>query len=346
MNREQLVSLLERLVMAHSPSGHEGEVSELIQEEFGKRSERVWEDPMGNIVCLVEGRSTDRPTILTAHMDEIGMIVKRIEDGGKLRLRMLGGSVPWKYGEGPVDILGDHGVVTGVLSFGSRHITKESATAWAARTEKPLDWDMVWVETMLSREELSEKGVHIGSKVAMGRARKKPVLMGEYIGAYGLDCKGGVAILMMLAESLEHTRPAHDVYLVATREEEVGCLGAAYVARQLPAETMIALEVGVVAEEFQVENSDVPIIYHADASATYDEDLNGQLAALAGEQGIEVQHALLQGGTDAGKARHSGMVARGTAVGFATENTHGYEISSLGGIENLAKILEIYLTRG
>ncbi len=345
MNREQLILLLESLVMAHSPSGHEDEIKQLNLESFKERSDKVWEDPAGNIICLIKGKASERPTILTAHMDEIGMLVKRVEEKGRLKVTNLGGAWPWKWGEGPVDVLGDREIVAGILSFGSTHITKETSAGWAARTEKPLDWDMVWVETKLTKEELTEKGIHAGSRVVMGRARKKPVILGDYIGAYGLDCKGGIAVLVILAETFRQSKPAHDVYLAATREEETGGIGAIYLARTIPAETMIAVEIGIVGEEFQVENTPDPIIYYS-GGTLYDEDLGGCLTAIARELGFGVQHALLIGGTDAGKVRSSGLVAKGGCVGFATDNSHGYEISCLSGIENVAKMLAVHLSRG
>ena len=91
-----------------------------------------------------------------------------------------------------------------------------------------------------------------------------PILMGDHIGAYSLDCKGGVVALIMLARRLLQAQPLHDVYLAATREEEeIGCVGALYVADHIPAETMVALEIGVTGQEFGVENTADPVIYYS-----------------------------------------------------------------------------------
>jgi len=342
MDREEIVATLTRLVMAHSPSGHEDEIQPIIMEEFRKRGDEVWMDPAGNVLCRIAGRTAENRVIVTAHMDEIGMLVKRIEDGGILRVARVGGAWPYKYGEGPVDILGDYGTATGVLSTGSSHITKESKDAWAARNDKPLDWDMVWVETKMTREQLAEKGIHTGTKLVVGKARKTPVLMGDYIGAYGLDCKGGVVALFMLAERLKRTPPAHDVVLAATREEEIGCVGALYVAHHVPAETMIALEIGVTGEEFGVANTAEPIIYYS-GGTMYDEGIAKRMTSIARGLGFGVQHATLTGGTDAGYSHANGLVARGCSVGFATDNSHGYEIGHLGGLENMVEMVAGYL---
>ena len=64
------------------------------------------------------GEVKEAPAIrLMAHMDEISMIVKRINEDGSLRVDPLGGILPGAIGQCPVDILGDQEKFSGVLSF-------------------------------------------------------------------------------------------------------------------------------------------------------------------------------------------------------------------------------------
>ena len=170
MNSSERIALIERLVMAHSPSGNEREIDEVLGEELAKRSLEAEQDAAGNLIVRLRGASSDRAVGVTAHKDEIGMIVKRIHGDGKLWVTQLGGSRPWVYGEGVVDVLGDREVVSGILSAGSRHVSEESG--FAARIDQALDWSMVWIDTKLDPVELYEKGVHIGSKAVIGRHRK------------------------------------------------------------------------------------------------------------------------------------------------------------------------------
>ena len=90
-------------------------------------------------------------------------MVKRVDDGGRLAVSKVGGSFPWVWGEGPVDVLGDRDQLTGVLSFGSRHISDESPNK--ARTEKAVRWRDAWVETMRDEAALAAAGVRPGSRV-------------------------------------------------------------------------------------------------------------------------------------------------------------------------------------
>ena len=341
MNRSELVSLIEKLVMAHSPSGNEREMDDVLREELAKRSLKAEQDAAGNLIVLLRGESSDRAIGVTAHKDEIGMIVKRIEGDGKLRVTPLGGSRPWIYGEGVMDVLGDREVVSGILSAGSRHVTEESG--FAARNTHALDWTMVWIETKLDPEELDARGVHIGSKAVVGRHRKRPFRLGEYLCGYGLDCKAGVAILLDVLDRLG-TVPPQDVYFLFTSAEETGVQGAAWVVHQLSLEILIALEVGPVAFEYQIENIGAPVLLYRDSGAIYSEPVNAALTGIADRLGFGVQPACVTSfGSDASYTAKYGHVPRAACLCYPTENTHGYEICSLEGIENTARLLAEYL---
>jgi putative aminopeptidase FrvX len=351
MTRSELLSLIERLLMAHAPSGHEAEVDAVVLEEFERRCDAVYQDEGDNLIAHIKGVSAEGAIGVTGHKDEIGMIVKRIDDDGRLHVRNVGGSRPWIYGEGVVDVLGDKGVVSGILSAGARHVSEESREVFGAKTDRPLTWEMVWVETKRTQEELEALGVHIGSKAVVGRHRKRPFILSngsperEYLCGYGLDCKVAVAILIAVLQDLTQTSPPVDVYLIASAAEEVGVLGAAYAARTLPIETLIAVEVGPVAPEYQTQNTGDPIVLYQDAHALYDEGINDRFARIAGSLGFSVQRACVASfGSDASYTKAYGSIGRAACLCYPTENTHGYEISSITGIENTIRLLSGYLS--
>jgi len=342
MTCSERIALIERLVMAHSPSGNECEIDEVLTEELAKRSLEAKQDAAGNLIVRIRGASSDRAIGVAAHKDEIGMIVKRIGGDGKLWVTELGGSRPWVYGEGVVDVLGDREMVSGILSAGSRHVSEESG--FAARHPGALDWTMVWIETKLDPKELDEKGVHIGSKAVIGRHRKRPFRLGEYLCGYGLDCKAGVAILLDVLDRFGGRTPSQDVYALFSAAEETGVQGAAWGVHQLPLETLVALEVGPVAPEYQIENVGDPVVLYRDSGAIYSEPVNAALTAIAGRLGFGVQPACITSfGSDASYTAKYGHVPRSACLCYPTENTHGYEICSLEGIENTVHLLTEYL---
>lgn len=338
MSRSELVSLIEELAMAHSPGGREEEAEAILEPWFNRFSSQVWRDPAGNLISLIKGNgSHPRGIAITGHKDELSMIVSKIDEQGRISLRISQGPVAWVYGEGPIDLLGDHQIVTGILSFGCRHVENKN--------QMPDDgWAATWVETKLSPQDLAESGVHVGSKAVVGRHRKRALVLGDYVAGYALDGKVTAAILILIMEALATEKPALDTYLVATTNEEGGCFGGIYASQTLPIDAMIAVEIGPVADEYQTKNSRDPLIFYQDTSTAYDEGINRTLTEKAHELGFGVQPIVAANfGSDASRSRQSGRLARAGCVGFPTENTHGFEISHLEGIENTARLLARFL---
>jgi putative aminopeptidase FrvX len=276
---------------------------------------------------------------VVSHKDEIALIVKRVEEDGRLRVRPLGGLHPWAVGESPVEILGGAGLVPGVLSIGAKHVSDESP-AGKLKEGKGLTWDMMWVETKLDRTTLDHAGVRVGSRLVIARPRKAVWRLGDYLCAYNLDCRAGLAILVEAAHLLREQPPAQDVYLVASVEEEIGGMGAAYSLGQLPATTAVAVDIVPAAEEYQTRNSAEPVLVCQDSRGAYHQDLIAHLEKLAGQLEMGVQRAVLTSyASDATIAKGAGTTARAGLIGYPGDNTHGFEICSIPGMVNAARLL-------
>lgn len=339
-NYQEIFSLISNLIMHHSPSGDEKEVNQFILAEFAARGVPAWVDRADNIIAKIPGQDPTRAIAITGHKDEIGMIVKSVDNRGRIEIRKLGGAFPWVYGEGVVDILGDNETISGILSFGSRHVSHESPQK-SQQEKAPLLWENTWVETKLTTQELELAGVRPGSRVVVGKHRKQPLRIKDYIAGYTLDNKAAVAILLGLAETVK--TPPFDVYLVASAKEEVGAIGALYFTQNQKIEALIALEICPLAPEYPIEEGEKPVLLSQDGYGIYDEGLNRELRDAAKIANIEIQLATISGfGSDASLAMKFGHVARGACLSFPTQNTHGYEIAHLGAIENCLKILQSY----
>ena len=326
--------------MLHSPSGVESEINDRLMEKFAALGVNAWIDRADNAIVLIPGRNRERSIAITAHKDEIGAIVKTIGEKGRVEVRKLGGAFPWVYGEGVVDLLGDNQTISGILSFGSRHVSHESPQK-AQQEKTPLTWENAWIETKCTAEELAEAGIRPGTRMVVGKHRKRPLRMKDWIASYTLDNKASVAILLALAECLKE--PAVNVYLVASAKEEVGAIGALYFSQRQQLDALIALEICPIAAEYPIEDGDKPVLLVQDGYGIYDEGLNAQLRAAAAAAGVEVQLATISGfGSDASIAMKFGHVARAACLSFPTQNTHGYEIAHLGAIDNCARILKAY----
>ena len=304
---------------------------------------RPHQDAAGNIIAAIESADPDAPTLaITAHKDEIGMIVKRIEDDGRIQVRRLGGSFPWVYGEGVVDLLGDRQIVSGILSFGSRHVSHESPQK-VFQEKQALHWEDAWIETKRPRQALEQAGIRPGTRAVIGRHRKRPFQLTEdHLASYALDNKASLAILTVLAQRLQ--RPAYRVQLVASANEEVGAIGAQYFTFHQRPDLLIALEICPRSAEYPIERDDAPVLLSQDGYGFYDDRLNGELAQAAERSGVPVQRVTLAGfGSDGSIAMKNGHVPRAACLGFPTDNTHGYEITHLKALERCVELLAAYL---
>jgi putative aminopeptidase FrvX len=337
---DRLFKTIEELVLHHSPSGAEGEIDRLLMSKFAALGVEAWLDRAGNAIAKIPGQNSERAIAITAHKDEIGAIVKTIGDDGCVEVRRLGGSFPWVYGEGVVDLLGDNQTISGILSFGSRHVSHESPQK-AFQDDAPLRWENAWIETKCTHAELEEAGVRAGTRMVIGKHRKRPVRLKDYIASYTLDNKASVAILLALAQQLK--TPVVDTYLVASAKEEVGAIGALYFTQNQRLDALIALEICPLSSEYPIADGEAPVLLSQDGYGIYDEGLNGEIRQVAAAIDVPLQLATLSSfGSDASIAMKFGHVARAACLSFPTQNTHGYEIAHLGAIANCIRLLEAY----
>ncbi|HEY9889381.1 MAG TPA: M28 family peptidase, partial [Candidatus Obscuribacterales bacterium] len=220
------------------------------------------------------------------------------------------------------------------------HISHESAQK-VQQEGAAVTWATAWVETKLSPAALGAAGIRPGTRMVVGKHRKQPCRLGDYIASYTLDNKASIAILLDLATRL--TQPAKTVYLVFSAKEEVGALGALFFSHRQRLDALIALEICPLSEEYPIEAGDRPVLLSQDKYGVYDEGLNHQLLQAAQARHIPVQQAIISGfGSDASIAMTFGHIPQGACLSFPTHNTHGYEIAHLGAIARCIDILEQY----
>ena len=80
-------SLLERLTQIWGVAGYENAVRDAIRTEVKPYADEIREDAVGNLIVLKKGTGEHRKKIMyAAHMDQIGFMVKTIEDNGLLSI--------------------------------------------------------------------------------------------------------------------------------------------------------------------------------------------------------------------------------------------------------------------
>ena len=153
--------LLSDLVALPGPPGQEGAVREYVAARAHEMGCVTQTDAKGNLLIATGSElPTDPTVVVTAHLDEIALMVHAIDADGALRVGSMGGAFAWKWGEGPVEILAESGtLVPGVLSIGGIHTSSPLSTAFQARSGAAPDWSGVRIVTGLEPDELTAQGV-------------------------------------------------------------------------------------------------------------------------------------------------------------------------------------------
>ncbi|MBN1934907.1 MAG: M20/M25/M40 family metallo-hydrolase [Anaerolineae bacterium] len=334
------LKLFTELLAAPSPPGREEGVAEIIRQKLAGWGYQPQTDGSGNVWVRLVGQNPDLPLLcLSAHMDEIGMTVTRIDSDGALRVDRSGGLLPHKLGEGPVQVLGDEVVVVGIFSMGSTHTPNAGS--------KTITWDDVRVITGLTPAQLNAAGVRPGSSAVPIRDGRGPVVFGDpadpLVGAWTFDDRMGCVALLRMLETAKAQGivPGRPTVVAFTVHEEGGGHGARGLAHRLRPETFISIDGCPIPPGAPLQLDGRPGIWSKDVHTHYDQRLIKDLLRIAREAGSELQPVAFGSGafSDAGAVYTTGGAARIACFGHVRENSHGYEVARLSVFDNLYKIL-------
>jgi len=195
---------------------------------------------------------------------------------------------------------------------------------------------------------LSGAGIRPGTRVCVDGSKRTLVEFGDYLGCYFMDDRAPVVALLEAARRLQESarRPAGDVYLVFTTNEEIGGIGGSYASRTLPGDVTLALEVGPAEAEYGTTVGGGPIVGYSDAQCVYDKNIADQLMSVATELELRPQPAVLGAfESDASHAKASGLTPRAGLLCLPTLSTHGYEVIRRDAIPEMSAVLVEFLLR-
>lgn len=245
--------LLEQLTKLHGPCGHEQPVSTWVRDTVIPLTDEVKVDPLGNIIATKKGTKPGPTIIMTAHMDEIGFMVKKIEANGLLRFEKLGGNDDRFLLTQKVQVRTRTGLLTGVIGSISAHYAKFDDMA-KVRNHRQLYIDI----GAKDKQAAIEMGVEVGCPITwypsldyLGNEST-----GRFVGK-GFDDRAGCAVLIQVLQELEKENFAGDLTAIFTVQEEVGLRGAQVAARNVDADVAIAIDTTAVSDtpEEMMDNS-------------------------------------------------------------------------------------------
>ena len=224
-------------LMTHSGiSGYEEEMAKRIATSFAHFTDDIRVDKVGNLIAKVAGDGPGpRPTVLlAAHMDEIGLLVTKIETGGFLRVTNVGGVDPRTQVAQEVLVFGRDGVYPGIVGTKPPHLTT------AAERNKAATMEDLFIDIGMPEAMVREK-VRIGDMVTIRRTPFE--LPYDRISGKSLDNKASVASVLECLAELKRLKCNVDVLAVATIQEERGRVGAGPLAYGCNPDVAIAIDV-------------------------------------------------------------------------------------------------------
>ena len=233
---ESQLSFLRRLIASPSPSGFEQPVQQVIREELTHYSDTVRTDVHGNVIAALHPDATPR-VMLTAHCDEIGFLIRYINDDGFLYFATIGGFDVATLPGSRVEIHTPNGPILGAIGRKPTHtLTAEERSKMPALSD-------LWIDIGASGKEEAQRLVPIGS-IATRAVQLEP-LRNDIVISRALDDKAGI---FAVAEAMRriHKRRSElkaGVYFVSAVQEEVGSRGARTSAYSVDPQIAIAVDV-------------------------------------------------------------------------------------------------------
>ncbi len=319
-------SLIKDLSEAYGPSGEETLVRTLLEDLIKEHVDRTFTDNLGNLFALREGPA---PLLMvSAHMDEIGVIVTHIDEKGFIRLAPVGGLLP-------------HLLVGQRLRF--KDGTVGTVYHEKLKEIKELDWSKLYLDIGAESAAAARKRVEVGDLACL---HQPFAVLGERYLGKAMDDRAGCAILLEVARRLPPELP-RSVCFVFSVQEEVGLRGAITAAYRLNPGYGLAVDVTRVGDTPEAPLMDIalgkgPAIKVKDSSMISHPRVRGFMIDTAVAAGIPYQLEVLErGGTDAGAIHVSREGVPSGTLSIPCRYVHTpSEMVDAGDVRHAAALLE------
>lgn len=243
---------IRQLASLDGVSSREDAVIDYMYDAFRTYSDDVSVDRIGNVICHFPGSlEQPRTMMLFAHMDEIGMIIRKIEDDGFIRIERIGGVSTQILPGTFVKVLGEE-PVKGVIGTPSHHFIK-TEEKFAVPPVSQLYIDI----GAGSKEEVEKRGIRVGNMVVFDDHYLN--LSEDYLCGKALDDRAGCAILLELAEKLSTRQLEWDVYLAAAVMEEYNIRGIMPAVRKIMPEVSIGIDITPSCDTPDMDYNDIAL---------------------------------------------------------------------------------------
>ena len=339
---QKLLRYLEELMAIDSTTGFFRAKDDYLVRFAEARGIRATRLNKGGVVYDFGGEGN--PVCMTAHADDIGLMVRRINPDGTLMLEKIGGLWEFYAIDWNCNVYARSGqVYTGTVRRRnpSLHLMTDAERDAIPRydTNVVLTLD----ENVRSRADVEKLGITVGDCVAP--EARYIVTPSGYVKSRYLDDQSCVAALLRLAEQIADgtVRPTRKVAFLFAEYEEIGHGGSC----GFPADTrdFIALDIGASGPDTESDEHKVTIGVK-DASFPYHTELTNELVNLCRKNNIPYALDMLlpRYGSDADAALRAGYDVRHALIGPGVLETHGYERTHTDALQALLSLCQAIVT--
>ncbi len=243
---------LKELCCLNGLSSREDSIGEYMFEEFKKSNENVYIDAIGNVVCNFKTKDDTLPKIMVfAHMDEIGFIIRKIENNGFLRFERLGG-VNTQILPGTKVQSMDNKLLKGLIGVQAHHFMNAEN-----KFKIPQIKEMYIDIGADSKEAVIKRGINVGGMFSFDDSWTE--LTDRIVSSKAIDDRIGCSILLELAERQKKTELEANVYLVACVMEEFNIRGILPVIREIKPDITIGIDITPACDTPDLDYNDISL---------------------------------------------------------------------------------------
>ena len=233
----EIKTFLKELSDASGISGYEFELRQIVRRTWSAWADDIREDTLGNVIALKRGSGEAdgrrRKVMLAGHMDEIGLIVTKLE-GQFIRFYQIGG-FDRRTLLGQEVLVHGREKLPGIVAARPPHVLPPE------EREKVIPWDELFIDVGLDEKRLAEL-VQVGDLITIRREFRE--LENGWVSGKSFDDRAAVAAIGHCLETLAGLKHTWDVYAVATVQEETGLKGATVSAYGIAPDIGVAIDVG------------------------------------------------------------------------------------------------------
>lgn len=228
-----LKKTLKELTEGTAISGREYGLSSYIKEQFLKYCDSVEVDKFYNVIGVKKGSGKEKKKIMiSAHYDEIGFLVKSIDENGFIRIANIGG-IDSKVLLAQEVVIHGSKEVFGVIGSKPPHLLEADDIKKATKIED------LYVDVGMNKQKVSEI-ISVGDYITFKTRMTK--LKGKNISSKTMDNRCGVAVLIKTLHEVSRLKHDNDIYVVATTQEEVGLRGAIIASYNLEPDLAVVVD--------------------------------------------------------------------------------------------------------